>query len=75
MIAHFLPLALYVGVVMALTGMLTGGLVPAQAVRSVAAPCDCGQPIPAGRTAYCSDRCRWADDDHGNDYDDIEAAA
>lgn len=28
------------------------------------APCDCGAPIPAGRVAYCSDRCRWADDIH-----------
>ena len=27
-------------------------------------PCDCGQPIPEDRKAYCSDRCRWEDDDH-----------
>lgn len=38
--------------------------------------CDCGAPVPAGqRRAYCSDRCRWADDDHGSDYDTTEDAA
>jgi hypothetical protein len=30
------------------------------------AACDCGRPIPTGRTAYCSDRCRWNDDNHGS---------
>ncbi|BBB01018.1 hypothetical protein RVR_8249 [Actinacidiphila reveromycinica] len=31
----------------------------------------CGAPIPeAQRRAYCSDRCRWADDDHGPNGDD-----
>jgi hypothetical protein len=30
-------------------------------------PCDCGQPIPAGRKATCSRECRFADDDHGPD--------
>jgi hypothetical protein len=30
--------------------------------------CDCGSPIPADqRKAYCSDRCRWDDQDHGSD--------
>jgi hypothetical protein len=33
--------------------------------------CDCGTPIPADqRKAYCSDRCRWADQDHGSDEGD-----
>jgi predicted nucleic acid-binding Zn ribbon protein len=27
-----------------------------------AAPCHCGQPIPPGRVAYCSPRCRFEDD-------------
>lgn len=35
---------------------------------SPAAPCHCGLPIPAGRVAYCSDRCRW-DDEPRNDLD------
>ncbi|MDX2707306.1 hypothetical protein PV350_31290 [Streptomyces sp. PA03-6a] len=30
------------------------------------AACDCGRPIPNGRVAYCSDRCRWTDDHHGS---------
>jgi hypothetical protein len=38
------------------------------------APCHCGQPIPTGRTAYCCDRCKWADTDHGRDYDTEDAA-
>jgi hypothetical protein len=30
--------------------------------------CDCGAEIPAAeRKAYCGDRCRWADQDHGSD--------
>jgi hypothetical protein len=42
---------------------------PAAATAApTAPPCYCGLPIPAGRVAYCSDRCRWADDSH--DYDD-----
>lgn len=42
----------------------------------VAPVCDCGQPIPVQqRKAYCSDRCRWADDDHGSDFDATEDAA
>jgi hypothetical protein len=32
-------------------------------------------PDPAGRTAYCSARCRLADMDHGSDYDAAEDAA
>jgi hypothetical protein len=33
--------------------------------------CDCGSPIPADqRKAYCSDRCRWDDQDHGSDGSD-----
>jgi hypothetical protein len=32
-------------------------------------PCRCGLPIPAGRTAYCSDACRLADKDHGPETD------
>ncbi|MEU3962884.1 hypothetical protein AB0F42_24280 [Streptomyces buecherae] len=27
----------------------------------------CEGPLPADRVAYCSGRCRWADDDHGAD--------
>ncbi|MDX3074583.1 hypothetical protein [Streptomyces sp. MI02-7b] len=30
------------------------------------APCHCGRRIPTGRIAYCSDRCRWNDDNHGS---------
>lgn len=37
---------------------------------ATSAPCHCGAPIPAGRVAYCSPRCRWADDDHGPNGDD-----
>lgn len=44
---------------------------PAKAAASTAPLCDCGQPIPINqRKAYCSDRCRWADDDHGPNGDD-----
>lgn len=38
-------------------------------------PCHCGAPIPAGRVAYCSPRCRLADMDHGCDYDTTKDAA
>ena len=31
--------------------------------------CDCGRPIPADRKGYCSDRCYWADKDHGTDHE------
>lgn len=37
-------------------------------------PCHCGAPIPAGRKAYCSDRCLYADQDHGPECDGGEAA-
>jgi hypothetical protein len=51
-------------------GMALDGTAPAAPV------CDCGAPIPEQqRKAYCSDRCRWADDDHGSDIDPMEEAA
>jgi hypothetical protein len=36
--------------------------------------CHCGRPIPADRTAYCSNGCCLADKDHGTDYADEEAS-
>lgn len=39
------------------------------------AACHCGSTIPATRVAYCTDRCKWADTDHGADDYDTEDAA
>lgn len=36
-------------------------------------PCHCGEPIPADRAAYCSDRCR-NQDRHQDRYDTEDAA-
>ena len=38
-----------------------------KAPLDTAPACHCGQPIPAGRKAYCSPGCRLADKDHGPD--------
>lgn len=37
------------------------------------APCHCGRPMPPGRVAYCSDRCR--NEDRHIDRCDTEDAA
>lgn len=43
-------------------GLLAATVAPTQSL------CDCGAPIPAKeKKPYCSDRCRWADDNHGPD--------
>lgn len=52
----------------------TTAVAPVPTAPVSAAPCHCGCPIPAGRVAYCSDRCRWADDIHEH-YDYTEDAA